>query len=918
MQMVERVMCVYFDEHRQTDRQTNKLLLASKNESNRNAAPQKKERQASMDPPGRKDASSSSSLAAPATTATTTNETTKSPKSKGTKRTRPVDAPPTGPMQQSSMLNFFSTKKTTSTSGSSSNKKRKQQQQDIKEEPSTTSSSSSTVNNNDTKNNTSSEDKEVTSKEKEKAETSTKPTSNNAIEKKTISTTAKAGKDNAATEKDGSSSSSALVEPWVPRFVSTPRTARWSVHKGCVLVRTVPSDKPRPRVAAFDMDNTLLVWTCPRWPSQFDHYELWSRRAVGPTLRRLYDDEGCKLVIVSNQGGIRKALTGKIANRTRALIDWLEHDVIQRPVHAVVSTNNGPGGYHKPNPALWQIMERYCNGGLVADRPTSFYVGDSVLSDPNDAQGGVDERFAQNVGQLVGTPLGLFQHPQDYFGPNDLNQRTKHTTMAQYQPPPPQALHTMASLWSGYLATTTTTRPILLILCGVQGSGKTTFCQRLVSSSSSKENDDKDTPCWVHLSQDTIRKGKPGKREAVQAAALEALTKQGHSVVVDRTHLDASQRRPFVELAQKANVSVHAVWLQASKETVAQRVRERTNHPGGVEGERGAKLALAAMARIQPPHYQEGFSLISISQNPHTANRLADLYKQSTTSRRPSFLVIAPGVDMPTLALGTMGMGKRATAQLVQQACQTGYKAVDTAPTYQHENHVGLGMTKDVFCIVKVPKRATTAQQVRTELETSLAKLQRPVADLLLLHWPSNAETLEPVWKEMELLVKENKLCRSIGVCNFGVNALRMLLPLCEIPPAVNQVERHPLLPQWELLQFCSNHGIAVQAHTPLGQGQLLRHDGVSRVAKDAGLTPAQALLAWNLQHGVAVVTKASSTQHQLEGLEVLNKKNKSLLSSAQMKELDSLSSKSAKRFVAPPFMYGPGIPYAWGDRVPK
>ncbi|KAL1507429.1 hypothetical protein AB1Y20_008268 [Prymnesium parvum] len=156
----------------------------------------------------------------------------------------------------------------------------------------------------------------------------------------------------------------------------------------------------------------------------------------------------------------------------------------------------------------------------------------------------------------------------------------------------------------------------------------------------------------------------------------------------------------------------------------------------------------------------------------------------------------------------------------------------------------------------------------------------------------------------MEALRAEG-VCTSIGVCNFTPAALAALLAVCSVPPAVNQVERHPLLPQWELLDFCVSKRIVVQAHSPLGQGraELLQHEVIRRVAQESGLSPAQVLLQWNLRHGVAVVPKCSSVSHATEILNSVAPAT-TRLSPAQMELIDTLAP-AKKRFVNPPFMSG-------------
>ena len=425
------------------------------------------------------------------------------------------------------------------------------------------------------------------------------------------------------------------------------------------------------------------------------------------------------------------------------------------------------------------------------------------------------------------------------------------------------------------------------------------------------------------MSQDTINGGKPGKREKVEEEARKALL-SGKSVVVDRMHLEETQRKYFVDVAQSVGVPAHAVVLNPPKGVVTKRVRERDNHPGGVQGEKGVKLVAASIENLAFPKYSEGLELISASGTVDGAARIVDLYRQvsanGTTITIPRCFRLDDHDDecvlLPSIALGTMGLGRKMAQDVVSTAIRAGFEAVDTAPTYKNEDKVGAG-TKDEqsFCIVKVPKRATTAAQVRKELSDSLSNLNRPKADLLLLHWPCDViagGTLKEVWQEMEQCKKEG-LCRAIGVCNFNVQALRMLLAHCTVPPTVNQVERHPLLPQWELVDFCAKHDILLQAHSPLGQGkaELLDHPVVTEVVSATGLSPAQVVLKWNLQQGIAVVPKCSSEKHMQE---VVSIRSGDGLGPEHMKALNKVSER--KRFVDAPFMFG-SEPYCWGARVP-
>jgi bifunctional polynucleotide phosphatase/kinase len=331
-----------------------------------------------------------------------------------------------------------------------------------------------------------------------------------------------------------------IPDPIIPKEIPQQRNVAWrSIQDNLVIIRKPINEKARKKVAAFDIDGTLMIWrTASSWPSSLSHYELWASTVPGK-LRALYDD-GYKLVLISNQGAIQKAHDGKNAKRVKNLIDWISH-VIDRPLYAVLSTKTlkkDPYSFHKPTEKMWSIAIDVLNRQRSFNVKESFFVGDSA--DINDPQGGVDFRFAQNVAQKYGNGTDLtFHTPEEYFGPSDSERRQRSKSLEKSAiPPPKEALAARSALLGGYIR-----GPILLILCGVQGSGKSTFCNKLVEGK-------KDY--WVHLSQDTINNGKPGKREKVEEEAKAAL-ERGQSTVIDRMHLDEEQRS---ELYNQEQLSV--------------------------------------------------------------------------------------------------------------------------------------------------------------------------------------------------------------------------------------------------------------------------------------------------------------------------------------------------------------------------
>jgi len=540
-------------------------------------------------------------------------------------------------------------------------------------------------------------------------------------------------------------------------------------------------------------------------------------------------------------------------------------------------------------------------------------------------QGGVDTQFAKNVGEMRDGTL-KFYTPEEFWGcPSDYERRcaakAAKVDAESYEAPPSSALRLRAALCGGYLSTAE--KPILLLLMGVQGSGKSHFCRELMGVGQN----------WKHLSQDTINGGRPGKREAVEKAALEHI-RTGKCVIVDRMHLTVDQRAYFVNVAREADASCHLLWFDVPKTVVERRVRARTNHAGGVQGDAGARMAVQSLSQVVAPLYAEGFDLISRVRGEEEVKSIALSYGSLSASSTPTISrrVVSDAIVLkvscageekekvmiPAVSLGTMNMGKRVAASLVTTALRAGFRAIDTAPTYNNEEQVGEGIrgsTPMSFITIKVPKSATSAEEARAEVTTSMKRLGIKKVDLVILHWPCDLienNTLGSVWNELESMASDG-LISALGVSNFSVGALRVLLPLCRTYyPAVNQVERHPLCPQWDLVDFC--HSITLQAHTALGQGKdvLLRHPTIMSIAKEGGLSIPDMLLRYNLSQGVAVVTKSSSYERQKAAASEMRS-----LPPEVLKKLDAIGHETkAHRFINPSFMYRPGAPWAWGIKM--
>ncbi|MGO2266449.1 MAG: aldo/keto reductase [Vagococcus salmoninarum] len=223
---------------------------------------------------------------------------------------------------------------------------------------------------------------------------------------------------------------------------------------------------------------------------------------------------------------------------------------------------------------------------------------------------------------------------------------------------------------------------------------------------------------------------------------------------------------------------------------------------------------------------------------------------------------LSNGIEMPRLGLGVWkAKDDEEVINAVKWAIETGYASIDTAAIYKNESGVGIGLKEsgvkreDIFVTTKVWNEDQGYDSTLAAFETSLAKLQLDYVDLYLIHWPVAGKYKE-TWKALEHLYKEGRV-KAIGVCNFHEHHLRDLMGEAEVMPMVNQIELHPLLNQLPLRSFCEEHNIAVEAWSPLGQGNLLTDERLVTMGEKYGKTPAQLILRWDLENDIITIPKS-------------------------------------------------------------
>lgn len=234
------------------------------------------------------------------------------------------------------------------------------------------------------------------------------------------------------------------------------------------------------------------------------------------------------------------------------------------------------------------------------------------------------------------------------------------------------------------------------------------------------------------------------------------------------------------------------------------------------------------------------------------------------------------GQKIPSIGLGLwLVKDEQECLNAVKWGLQAGYRHFDSAQYYENEQFLGRAIKtsglarKDVFITTKIKNENMWWNDLTPSFEESLEKLQMDYVDLLLLHFPVT-ELRRPAWRRMEELKKDGR-AKSIGVSNYTIRHLKELLKECEIKPAVNQVELHVYLQQPELLDFCKEHDILVEAYSPLAHGHGLDNPVLSKIAKKHSKSVAQIMIRWCLQVGALPLPKSVHQERIKENFDVFD-----------------------------------------------
>lgn len=291
------------------------------------------------------------------------------------------------------------------------------------------------------------------------------------------------------------------------------------------------------------------------------------------------------------------------------------------------------------------------------------------------------------------------------------------------------------------------------------------------------------------------------------------------------------------------------------------------------------------------------------------------------------------GYEMPQVGFGCWKVDNATCADTIYNAIKVGYRLFDGAEDYGNEKEVGDGIKlaideglvarDELFIVSKLWNNYHHPDNVEKALDRTLSDLQVDYLDLFYIHFPiafkyvPHDEKYPPgfycgdgdkfhyedvplldTWRALEKLVQKGKI-RSLGISNFNGALILDLLRGAEIPPAVLQIEQHPYLQQQKLTKWVQEKGIAITAYSSFGPQSfvelnhpkvkdcvtLFEHSDICGIATAHKKSPAQVLLRWATQRGLAVIPKSNKTERLLANLTV----NDFDLSAAELETISKL-----------------------------
>ena len=248
------------------------------------------------------------------------------------------------------------------------------------------------------------------------------------------------------------------------------------------------------------------------------------------------------------------------------------------------------------------------------------------------------------------------------------------------------------------------------------------------------------------------------------------------------------------------------------------------------------------------------------------------------------FFELSNGLKIPKVGLGTWLIDNDKVEEVVECALEVGYRHIDTAQAYGNEEGVGKAIRKsniarqDLFITSKIAAEAKTYQEAYDSINETLNKMELDYLDLMIIHSPQPWQEFrddnryfkenKEVWKALETAYQEGKV-KAIGVSNVLKDDLENILISCQIKPMVNQILTHISNTKTELIKFCKENDILVEAYSPIAHGAILKNENIIAMANKYNVSVARLCIRYIIQLGLAALPKASSKEHLIDNLKI-------------------------------------------------
>ena len=245
---------------------------------------------------------------------------------------------------------------------------------------------------------------------------------------------------------------------------------------------------------------------------------------------------------------------------------------------------------------------------------------------------------------------------------------------------------------------------------------------------------------------------------------------------------------------------------------------------------------------------------------------------------------LANGMTIPKLGLGTWFIDDDKAAQAVREAVKLGYRLIDTAQAYGNERGVGEGVRtcglprEQLFVASKVAAELKDYDSAAKSIDETLNKMGLDYLDQIIIHSPQPwtefrvekryFEENRAVWRALEDAQAAGKV-KVIGVSNFLRDDLENLLSDCRVRPMENQILLHISNTDKDLVDYCKEQNIQVEAYSPIAHGEALKNPAIAAMAQKYGVTAAQLCIRYVIQLGTVALPKTADPAHMKDNAAV-------------------------------------------------